>query len=51
MKTDRAKKFVQENARPLELAIYDYFFEQGTKSNSMKTYSKAPSNISRRMMK
>lgn len=40
MKTDRAKKFVQENARPLELAIYDYFFEQGTKSKVIEELAK-----------
>jgi hypothetical protein len=40
MKTDRAKKFMKDNARPLELAIYDHFFEQGTRSRVIEELSK-----------
>lgn len=29
MDTDAAKRFIRENARPVDLAVYRYFFEGG----------------------
>lgn len=31
MNCDKAKTFIRHNARPIELAVYQYFYENGTK--------------------
>lgn len=39
MLIEKAKKFVKDNARPLELAIYNCFFEQGSRSRVIEELS------------
>ncbi|WP_230398317.1 hypothetical protein [Novisyntrophococcus fermenticellae] len=33
MRCEKARKFILENARPLELALFNYFFDNGPKDN------------------
>lgn len=40
MKCDKAKNFIIENARPLELEFYRYFFEDGSKQSIIEELKK-----------
>ncbi len=44
MDKNKARKFISENARPLDLAVYKYFFENGSKQavvNELKKFQNA----------
>ncbi len=40
MKIEKAKSFIKENARPLELALYHYFYEGGSKQKIIEELAK-----------